>query len=407
MNNISLIYVSNFTADTGVSFDLLASPDLKRFFIQLEPLKKSIARYFGDDQHFVLGNLTVYQTDFKGYYELPEVVALGDLFTWLGLTYTNFSEKIFPYKIFTIADRTYPIETDKLDDVLISQRVENFVSVFYSADKKLYFVDLAELNSLLGGDEDPSPAFVKAAIQYAVYQQDDKFFCELCNVVDILKRLNANDLLKCFYYAVFMYPTPGADNGCHLNVKLSDSIPFANGTFKIYEGCGFGMNKFFFNTVELAELLDVPNADDENPFTYSASHFGEFWNADDGANYCRLDYAERITHRYLTSLWNGHNETNDRIRLGWEFINWIKKFLSDFYKAHGVSWNSCYRVFNDGFNQPEPAQYKYVECVTRKDLVTELADRFDIDKETLINFLLETRIKQFDEEQNELKEELL
>ena len=401
MEKVSLIYVSNFTAKTNVRFDLLAAPDLKRFFIQLEPLEKSINRYFNDPEEFNESRFErIYMAEnYKGFYESPEVVTVEDIKDYLDTIYYDLEDQqfVFPYEIFDVIQTPYPVETTEVSDAV----------VVLDDKHKNYLVDLDELNMLLGGDAEPSPAFVKAAIQYEIFRKGDTFFCELGAVRLILKRLGQDDLIRLFNARIFMYPTPDADNSVDLQLKPLDGIPFAYGMFNIYERRGFGMNRFFFQTEELAELLHVPNFDDENPFSYAAYEIGEFFNTNDKRSYCRLDCTGRIVHSYLAHIWNGHNETNDRIQLGWDFLNWFAEFLPDFYKSHGVDWDSCYdRSYETFWDEHEPAQHKYVECVTRKDLVAELAKRFDVDKESLIKFLLDERLKQFDVEQSELWEEL-
>ena len=411
MEKVSLIYVSNFTAKTDVRFDLLAAPDLKRFFIQLEPLKESINRYFNDPEEFNESRFErIYMAEnYKGFYESPEVVTVEGVKDFLDTTIRNPEDRqfVFPYEIFDVIQTPYPVETKEVSDAVVVMDDNIPAAIYHTDEHARYLVDLDELNMLLGGDAEPSPAFVKAAIQYSIYQQGDTFFCELGAVRLILKRLGQDDLIRLFNARIFMCPTPDADNSVDLQLKPLDGIPFAYGMFKIYEGRGFGMNRFYFQTEELAELLNVPNFDDENPFTYAAYELGEFFNTDDNRNYCRLDYAERIVHSYLAHIWNGHNETNDRIQLGWDFLNWVAEFLPEFLKAHNVGWDSCYdRCYDTFWDEHEPTQHKYVECVTRKDLVAELAKRFDVDKESLIKFLLSERLKQFNEEQNELWEEL-
>lgn len=209
---------------------------------------------------------------------------------------------------------------------------DGVIDFFRAGDS--YLIRLDDLRLRLTGIATPEE--IRGAVTVG-YFDGDSYFLALKDVTAVLGKLKGTEaLIKYFRLKTLMEPTPGKVIPVDFDITFCGFVDYKGGEFRIYKGEGFGENKFFARTREIAALIDglnhfsTPNAFDEAALT--AGLFER-----NGEKYCRLNYAGYIVRHYLARLWNGKNETNDRIVKGWAFIDWFKRFYSDFLKR-GVAY---------------------------------------------------------------------
>lgn len=370
-----LIRVSTFYAGNGRPFDLLATDDLKQFYIDLEQLAVST-----DDYH-----------------ELPigttSAEALAHQFGTFFVTKINGENKFlmnvesyelrlsktFPTEIFEAVKRPFPAPVKVLmtPPSLIyntDEKNPNKQILIYETEEE-YLIDLKNINYLLTGGDEWSPALVKAVIRdFKVIKWEYKYFCSLDAVPDIFTDIGtkeARKLARRFERQAFMTPTPCEINFVKLNCKLFHDEPWEGGEFKIYRGVGFAQNGFFFRTDELGNLLAGDDCDREDALDMTAHELGEFKDKNDYRFYCRLDYADSIVRNYLAKLWNGKNEHNKSIQRGWSFIRWFHDFLPKFFKQHGVDFDEFFGQFHHANAYEEETEPNPLEDYLREQTATD------------------------------------
>ena len=134
-------------------------------------------------------------------------------------------------------------------------------------------------------------------------------------------------------------------------------------------------------TSKFSPVLYLWTDDDDNAFDETVWSTGELWDYAGGRFY-RLDKAAYITRHYLARLWNGENETNDRIKKGWAFIRWFNAFLPTFFKDNVKYW--CGGQYPN-YNFEEPTQYAPITHDERNFIADFLAK-----SRTAFNNLAET-----------------
>lgn len=367
--------ISTFYAGNGRPFDLLATDDLKQFYIDLEQLAVST-----DDYH-----------------ELPigttSAEALAHQFGTFFVTKINGENKFlmnvesyelrlsktFPTEIFEAVKRPFPAPVKVLmtPPSLIyntDEKNPNKQILIYETEEE-YLIDLKNINYLLTGGDEWSPALVKAVIRdFKVIKWEYKYFCSLDAVPDIFTDIGtkeARKLARRFERQVFMTPKSDKINLVKLNCKLFHDEPWEDGEFKIYKGVGFAQNGFFFRTDELGNLLAGDDCDREDALDMTAHELGEFKDKNDYRFYCRLDYADSIVRNYLAKLWNGKNEHNKSIQRGWSFIRWFHDFLPKFFKQHGVDFDEFFGQFHHANAYEEETEPNPLEDYLREQTATD------------------------------------
>lgn len=179
---------------------------------------------------------------------------------------------------------------------------------------------------------------------FKTYFADNLTYCKLRDVRAILTRVEARKLLADFDNNIFMTTPP---NTCtyfdFIKLELVEDVD----GFKVYEGAGFGENKFFVDVDQLAEHLDFDA--DTNAYVEACDSAGEAF-CGLGVDICRLDKVELLLRFYTARLWNGRNERNETIERVWKFIYWFRdEFYPRFVKEHVDYWSNC------------PPDYSYYE----------------------------------------------
>lgn len=390
--------ISTFYAGNGRPFDLLATDDLKQFYINLEQLAASMDDYheqpIGTTSAEVLAHQIgrFFATKINGKNKfLMSVERLKEhsencdelMFYELRLS------KTFPTEIFEAVKRPFPAPVKVLETspiLIYSTGLKNLPKqiLIYETEEE-YLIDLKNINHLLAVGDDWSPALVKAVLRdYKVYVCREhygklicwnKYFCSLDAVPNIFITIGtkaARKLARRFEKQVFMTPTPCEINFVKLNCKLFHGEPWEDGEFKIYRGVGFAQNGFFFRTDELGNLLAGDDCDRrEDALDMAAHELGEFKDKNDYRFYCRLDYADSIVRNYLAKLWNGENEHNQFIQRGWSFIRWFHDFLPKFFKQHGVDFNEFFGQFHHANAYEEETEPTPLEDYLKEQTATD------------------------------------
>lgn len=398
--------ISTFYADNGRPFDLLATDDLKQFYINLEQLAASL-----DDYHerpigttkarFLAGSLEdsfsiVVNGETKFFISVEQLKRYSDLdeFTLSGFRLS----KTFPTEIFEAVKCPFPAPVKVLETspiLIYSTGLENLPKqiLIYETEEE-YLIDLKNINHLLTCGGDWSPALVKAVLRdFKVYACREhygklicwnKYFCSLDAVPDIFITIGtkaARKLARRFEKQVFMSPTPDKINFVKLNCKLFHGEPWEDGEFKIYKGVGFAQNGFFFRTDELGDLLAGDDCDRETALDMAAHELGEFKDKNDCRFYCRLDYTDTIVRNYLAKLWNGENEHNQFIQRGWRFIRWFHDFLPKFFKQHGIDFDAFFGQFYHANAYEEETEPTPLEDYLREQTATDFwRSTYDLDE---------------------------
>lgn len=370
-----LIRVSTFYAGNGRPFDLLATDDLKQFYIDLEQLAASLDDYhdrpIGTTSAEALAHQfgTFFVTKING----------ENKFLMNVESYELRLSKTFPTEIFEAVKRPFPAPVKVLmtPPSLIyntDEKNPNKQILIYETEEE-YLIDLKNINYLLTGGDEWSPALVKAVIRdFKVIKWEYKYFCSLDAVPDIFTGIGtkeARKLARRFERQVFMTPKSDKINLVKLNCKLFHDEPWEDGEFKIYKSVGFAQNGFFFRTDELGNLLAGDDCDREDALDMTAHELGEFKDKNDYRFYCRLDYADSIVRNYLAKLWNGKNEHNKSIQRGWSFIRWFHDFLPKFFKQHGVDFDEFFGQFHHANAYEEETEPNPLEDYLREQTATD------------------------------------
>lgn len=365
-----LIRVSTFYTGNGRPFDLLATDDLKQFYIDLEQLAASTDDYHGLPIGTTSAEALAHQF---GTFFVTKING-ENKFLMNVESYELRLSKTFPTEIFEAVKRPFPVPVTILETPpsLIyntgEKNPEKQIRIYEGADE--YLIELNNINHLLTGGDEWSPALVKAVIRdFKVIKWEYKYFCSLDAVPDIFTDIGtkeARKLARRFERQVFMTPKPEQLNLVKLNCELFHDEPWEDGEFKIYKGVGFAQNGFFFRTDELGNLLAGDDCDREGALDMAAYELGEFKDKNDYRFYCRLDYADSIVRNYLAKLWNGENEHNQFIQRGWRFIRWFHDFLPKFFKQHGVYFDEFFGQFHHANAYEEKTEPNPLEDYLRR-----------------------------------------
>ena len=424
MNELELKIYSRFEAETGVVFDLFATEDLKNFFINVDQLVDSIAQFGVKDFSEALQEQIqhLYCLDVYDYGFSSRVAPLDEI-----KLKSDVAGKIFPKEIYDAVKRQIPKEVITPDYspnlVYCADDEHGPKSIYIHKYKDEYLISLNEINELLTGHSKPFlPALVFAVIKdFDIYLDNDFeiYYCNLDAVDDIFNAVGkqADDLKRRFAEQVFMTPEPQKFNEIHLGAKKFHSEPWEDGTFDIYSGVGFAMNKFFVNVDNLTKLLcdndSDADFDAQDALHYASGEMGGFTDTNDKNFYFRLDWTDSIIKNYLALLWNGKNENNKNIERGWKFIRWFREFLPKFYKEYDIDFDDFFSLFSGAdcfeqkseFNLP-PVQVEMKLDASAKVFLESLAERVNVDKDVLAQTILDLREKNFLNEQNHLRKKL-
>lgn len=368
--------ISTFYARNGRPFDLLATDDLKQFYIDLEQLAAST-----DDYHGLPIGTTTAEALAEKFDSAFTAVVNGEKTCVVSVDFYELRlSQNFPTEIFEAVNRPFPAPVKVLmtpPSLIYNTDEKNpykQIRIYENADE--YLIDLGNINYLLMGGNDWSPALVKAVLRaYKVYTwRHCRYFCSLDAVPDIFTDIGtkeARKLARRFERQVSMTPTPCEINLVKLNCKLFHDEPWEDGEFKIYRGVGFAQNGFFFRTDELGNLLAGDDCDREDALDMAAHELGEFKDKNDYRFYCRLDYTDSIVRNYLAKLWNGENEHNQFIQRGWSFIRWFHDLLPKFFKQHGVDFDEFFGQFHHANAYEEETEPTPPEDYLREQTATD------------------------------------
>ncbi|MBR3499663.1 MAG: hypothetical protein IKO05_11885 [Selenomonadaceae bacterium] len=222
--------ISTFYAGNGRPFDLLATDDLKQFYIDLEQLAAST-----DDYHGLPIGTTSAEALAEKFDSAFTAVVNGEKTYVVSVEFyeLRFSQN-FPIEIFEAVKRPFPAPVKVLETPLKSvyttggKNPNKQILIYENADE--YLIDLGNINYLLTGSCDWSPALVKAVLRaYKVYTwRHCRYFCSLDAVPDIFTDIGtkeARKLARRFERQVFMTPTPEKINFVKLNCKLFHDEP--------------------------------------------------------------------------------------------------------------------------------------------------------------------------------------
>lgn len=399
--NETLRIISVFPAKTGIHFDLLADSELKHFYIKLQQLWKSVCNLVGDSVHYDQEPSDIFKAQFErtftapintcyGKISLEEVISVEDVKKAIpgNMAIQMSAKKFFPFEIFDAILTPFPKPVTKIDNptLIFSTNEEKFderINIFRANDRNL--ISLAQLNYLsVHSYQDFLPLFVKVACQQEIFlSPSGSYFIDLRDVTHFPCVLpNFENLQKRFQIQVFMTAEPYGSRFLDLNCKFFKAVNTNAGEFVIYQGDGFAENSFFFSIDALADLLDAnPNDDADEAFEDTVFVSGYFFD-NAGGRFYRLDKAAYIPRHYLARLWNGENETNDRIKKGWAFIRWFNAFLPTFFKDNVKYW--CGGQYPN-YNFEEPTQYAPITHDERNFIADFLAK-----SRTALNNLAET-----------------
>ncbi|MBR0288445.1 MAG: hypothetical protein IJQ82_05650 [Selenomonadaceae bacterium] len=431
MSNLKLKRVTDFTAETGIPFDLLATEDLKNFFIRKSQFVLSAEQHFAINLASIVDHVAektkkLFETAVKAQMDIDapdaedesfiNVQELEEFSYDMAVQTLGFG-KIFPTKIFEAVASPFPAKTIEIEypqpELIYStdeEDPEKRILIFRYKDE--YLVRLGNINKLLTGEYEPYlPELVfNVANDFSVYRQGRNYYCYLDAVPDIFTDIKtpAAEILKDrFSTQIFMTPTPDEFNFAKLNAQLFHSEPFGDGEFKIYKGNGFGMHKFFFKVDELKPLLGIFEfcSNEDDTFDWATLTLGKFISDEDF--YCRLDYADTIVRHYLAQLWNGENQHNKRIQLGWQFIRWFRDFLPKFYETYHIDWDRDCSRFAQANCCEEPTEIENLPPNFEDGyLIARIAELTDVDRNVLAQCILDLREKTFLKRQELLKEHL-
>lgn len=230
---------------------------------------------------------------------------------------------------------------------------DGVIDIFRAGDS--YLIRLDDIKLRLTGIATPEEICGAVTVGYF---DGDTHYLALKDVTAILGKLKGTEnLIEYFKLKILMEPTPCKVIPVDFNISPCEFTNYRTGEFRIYtgefriyKGEGFRENKFFVRPQEIAALIDGLNHFAPNAFDEAALTAGLFER--NGEKYCRLNYAGYIVRHYLARLWNGKNETNDRIVKGWAFIDWFKKFYSGFLKRNVAYVCGAIKPPDTNFEEP-------------------------------------------------------
>lgn len=344
----------------GRAVDILADRHIKNLYVEVEQLRRVVNDWCEKITHnFIPASPDYFTESFRNVYPATlhvggdvdnvEVISFADVKYFRDTRCWSAAKphEMIPDDFFNIIEQEYPAPLNKIEPPKLI--FETLISGNDFCIWRSEYHNLVNLNDIAKGlCTGANNTFIFTACEEDIFFDGEDYFIELNRVNPLLKRFadnsypeiaeDANDFKAQLNANVFMELPP---YGIQADIKAEKFYPeFLTplGNFEIYKGIGFAENAFYANVYNLEDLLDVGIEDDV--FNTVVDEVGYVVSNDDKF-FCRLDDTAKLVHKYLSRIWNGHNEGNNHIRSGWDFIDWFKNFYDDF-----INENVRYRAWS-------------------------------------------------------------
>ena len=340
----------------GRAVDILADRHIKNLYVEFEQLHRVVNDWCEKFSHNIIPLVPDYfKESFRNVYPVYPATIHSE-----GIEVINFADvKYFrdtrcpmainplgmlPDDFLNIAQQEYPAPLNKIEPpkLIFKTLIDGNDFCIWRSE----YHNLVKLNDIAKGlFTGANNTFIFTACEEDIFFDGDDYFILLDSVKDFLNRLSGRSYTDiAFDISKFKAKLNG-----HVFMELPlDSIqadinaekfypefltPLGN--FEIYKGIGFAENAFYANVYNLEDLLNI----DSEAFCNTLDEVG--YVVSNNKLFCRLDDTAKLVHKYLSRIWNGHNEGNKHIRRGWDFIDWFKNFYDDF-----INENVQYRAWS-------------------------------------------------------------
>lgn len=334
----------------GRAVDILADRHIKNLYVEIEQLRRVVNDWCEKFTHNIIPLAPDYfKESFRNVY--PATVHVGDdvdnveVISFADVKYFRDTRcpmainplGMLPDDFLNISQQEYPAPLNKIEPPKLI-----FKTLISGNDFCIWrseYHNLVNLNDIAKGlCTGADNTFIFTACEEDIFFDGDDYFILLDSVKDLLNRLanrtyaeiavDINEFKAKLNAHVFMELPP---YGTHIDISAEKFYPeFLTplGNLEIYKGIGFAENAFYANVYNLEDLLNI----DSEAFCNTLDEVGYVVSND--KFFCRLDDTVKLVHKYLSRIWNGHNEGNKHIRRGWDFIDWFKIFYDDFIKEN-------------------------------------------------------------------------
>lgn len=339
----------------GRDVDIFADRHIKNLYVEVEPLRRIVNAWCEKITHnFIPASPDYFKDSFRHVY--PATVHVGE-----GIEVISFADvkyfrdtrcpmainplSMLPDDFLNIIEQEYPAPLNKIEPpkLIFKTLIDGNDFCIWRSE----YHNLVKLNDIANGlCVNANNTFIFTACEEDIFFDGDDYFILLDSVKDLLNRLanrsyaeiavDINEFKAKLNGHVFMELPPYGISGNINAEKFYPEILTPLGNFEIYKGIGFAENAFYANVYNLEDLLDI---EDSELFDDVVDEVG--YVVTDTKLFCRLDDTAKLVHKYLSRIWNGHNEGNKHIRRGWDFIDWFKHFYDDF-----VNENVQYRAWS-------------------------------------------------------------
>lgn len=341
----------------GYALDILADRHIKNLYVEVEQLRRIVNDWCEKITHnFIPASPDYFKESFRNVYPASvhvdgdvgniEVISFADVKYFRDTRCWSAANprEMIPDDFLNISQQEYPAPLNKIEPpkLIFKTLIDGYDFCIWRSENH-NLVNLNDLNKAL--EVGPDFAYTFAACDEDIFFDGDDYFILLASLEDFLYNFNrrayhlshnlADDFKAQLDANVFM-ELPSY--GIHIDIsaeKFYPEILTPLGNFEIYKGIGFAENAFYANVYNLEDLLNV----DSEAFCNTLDEVGYVVSND--KFFCRLDDTAKLVHKYLSRIWNGHNEGNKHIRRGWDFIDWFKNFYDDF-----INENVQYRAWS-------------------------------------------------------------
>lgn len=339
----------------GYAVDILADRHIKNLYVEVEQLRRIVNDWCEKITHnFIPASPDYFKESFRNVYpatihsEEIEVISFADVKYFRDTRCWSAAKphEMIPDDFLNISQQEYPAPLNKIEPpkLIFEALIDGNDFCIWRSE----YHNLIKLNDIAKGlFTGANNTFIFTACEEDIFFDGDDYFILLASLEDFLNRLAG----RSYTDIAFDISEFKAKLNAHVFMELPlDSIqadinaekfypefltPLGN--FEIYKGIGFAENAFYANFYNIKALLNVGIEDDV--FNAVVDEVGYVVSND--KIFCRLDDTAKLVHKYLSRIWNGHNEGNKHIRRGWDFIDWFKNFYDDF-----INENVQYRAWS-------------------------------------------------------------
>lgn len=331
----------------GYAVDILTDSQIKNCYVEVEPLRRIVNDWCEKITHnFIPASPDYFKESFRTVYpatvhvgEEIEVISFADVKYFRDTRCWSAAKphEMIPDDFLNIIEQEYPAPLNKIEPpkLIFEALIDGNDFCIWRSE----YHNLVKLNDIAKGlCTGADNTFIFTACEEDIFFDGDDYFILLASLEDFLNRLagrsyaeiavDINDFKAKLNGHVFMELPPYGIQGDINAEKFYPEILTPLGNFEIYKGIGFAENAFYANVYNLEDLLNI----DSEAFCNTLDEVG--YVVTDTKLFCRLDDTAKLVHKYLSRIWNGHNEGNKHIRRGWDFIDWFKNFYDDFIKEN-------------------------------------------------------------------------